>query len=89
MNSLFETLVLNKEEPTSTESPIYEVPPNVTVKASLTPAELKKFEDIGLDLIKMGKVGVVVLAGGQGSRLGFEKPKGMYDINLPSHKSLF
>ena len=31
----------------------------------------------------------MILAGGQGSRLGFDKAKGMYNINMPSNKSLF
>ena len=36
-----------------------------------------------------GKVGAVILAGGQGTRLGFDKPKGMYNIGITRHLSIF
>jgi UDP-N-acetylglucosamine/UDP-N-acetylgalactosamine diphosphorylase len=47
------------------------------------------WKEIGEMLLGKGKVAAFLVAGGQGSRLGFDGPKGMFDIGLPSHKSLF
>jgi UDP-N-acetylglucosamine/UDP-N-acetylgalactosamine diphosphorylase len=43
----------------------------------------------GKQLIASGAVGCLVVAGGQGSRLRFEGPKGLFPVTLIKHKSLF
>ena len=44
---------------------------------------------LGQDLIAAGKVGAFVVAGGQGTRLGFDGPKGDYPISPVRNKTLF
>ncbi len=57
-----------------------------------TPEEHKAFDHaktVGIDTIKKGKVAAFVVAGGQGSRLGFDGPKGIFPIGPVSNKTLF
>ncbi|HTN74336.1 MAG TPA: UTP--glucose-1-phosphate uridylyltransferase, partial [Pirellulaceae bacterium] len=43
----------------------------------------------GEEALRAGKVGMILVAGGQGTRLGFEHPKGMFPIGPLSQRSLF
>lgn len=58
-------------------------------KADLSNEELEKYTSLGEKAIKEGKLAVVTMAGGQGTRLGHNGPKGTYDLGLESHKSIF
>jgi UDP-N-acetylglucosamine/UDP-N-acetylgalactosamine diphosphorylase len=48
-----------------------------------------RYEEIGLDAIRASKVGAVLLAGGQGTRLGSDGPKGKYNIGLTKDVYIF
>lgn len=43
----------------------------------------------GFRRIKNGKMGCIILAGGQGTRLNTNAPKGMYEVSIIKQKSLF
>ncbi len=45
--------------------------------------------ELGVELIAAGKVAALIVAGGQGSRLGFEGPKGIFPIGPVSDRTLF
>lgn len=49
----------------------------------------ERFEHIGMEAIKAGKLGAVLLAGGMGTRLGSDAPKGMYDIGISKPVYIF
>lgn len=49
----------------------------------------EEYTKCGLDAIKAGKVGAVLLAGGMGTRLGSDAPKGVYNIGLTKDVFIF
>lgn len=51
--------------------------------------EAAKAKKIGETLLYSGKVGAILVAGGQGTRLGFSGPKGQFPITPVKKKTLF
>lgn len=72
---------------------------NVFQKGKITPLAVmqleeieerkEEFRQIGVKAIQDGKVGAVLLAGGMGTRLGSDYPKGMYDIGMTKEVFIF
>ena len=58
-------------------------------KSALTEEELSKYNKLGEEAIKQGKYSVVTMAGGQGTRLGHNGPKGTFMLGLEKDKSIF
>ena len=91
INTLVEKVLNPAKAESDASAPTLEPIPSSTTSSVLDskPEDLQKWYNMGLDLVSENKVGVVLMAGGQGTRLGSSAPKGCYDIGLPSKKSLF
>ena len=66
-------------------------PPEI-IPIPKTETQMKTAEEakqIGETFVQSGKLGIVVVAGGQGTRLGYDGPKGCYPISPVKKKSLF
>lgn len=75
---------------------LYEEPAMTRVKpAPVIPAsfssspEAARYRKHGEDLLGSGRVAALVVAGGQGSRLGIDAPKGVVEVTPVCNKSLF
>ena len=68
------------------------MPPEHVVRTPKTAVDLQAWQlarQMGEEILRAGQVGVIVLAGGQGTRLGFQHSKGMFPIGPVTGKSLF
>ena len=52
-------------------------------------ANRESFTATGIEAIRAGKVGAVLLAGGMGTRLGSDNPKGMYTVGITRELYIF
>jgi UDP-N-acetylglucosamine/UDP-N-acetylgalactosamine diphosphorylase len=78
-------------------------PPSAAIPADFAPAwsynlnpadaeqkcKYTRARELGKELISSGRVGAFVVAGGQGTRLGFDGPKGDFPISPVKNKRLF
>lgn len=85
VNKIFKSSISSSNDAARPSEPVNDV---MTLTAS-SDEQRQSWRTIGLKMIAEGKLGALLLAGGQGTRLGSSDPKGCYDIGLPSHKSLF
>ena len=72
--------------------PFQEICPAPIVNIPRDPAEIAAREEarqLGEKLIRENQLAILIVAGGQGSRLGFEGPKGKFLITPVKKKSLF
>lgn len=69
-----------------TAGPVRFEPPEVLASSD---ARVLGAADVGNALLAAGKVGFVVVAGGQASRLGYEGPKGAFPVAPVSRRTLF
>lgn len=64
-------------------------PPAVRLDRSTSPLSPTAAHNAGTTALEAGQVGVILVAGGQGSRLGFAHPKGAFPIGPVSGHSIF
>ncbi len=74
------------------DAPARDMTPAPVTELPKTDDDRKKFaeaSELGGELLRQGKVAAFLVAGGQGTRLGFAGPKGAFPIGPVSQKTLF
>ena len=66
-----------------------EISPLAAMELSEIVENKESFTETGLEAIRAGKVAAVLLAGGMGTRLGSDDPKGMYNVGITRELYIF
>lgn len=77
----------NRDRNESSQNAFYE--PLEAMRLEDIEQDSEQFERAGISALKECKIGAVLLAGGQGTRLGFDKPKGMFNIGINKELYIF
>ena len=81
--------VLSLCEKKETLNPRGKIEPIVVMQLPEIAEKKEEYTKAGLEAIRAGKVGAVLLAGGMGTRLGSDAPKGVYNIGLTKDVFIF
>jgi len=76
----------------ATPAPVFDFGPIEVTRLPRTASEhaaFRRARRVGEDLLRQGRAACVVVAGGQGTRLGVDVPKGTFPIGPVSRKSIF
>lgn len=71
-----------KDEKVMTEEGAGELAPLGALEIDQIAEKKEEYKKVGLEAIRAGKVAALLLGGGQGTRLGFDGPKGSYNIGV-------
>ncbi len=66
-----------------------EISPISSLSISDIESNKNLYKQIGIDAIKANKLCLLLLAGGQGTRLGYDKPKGAFNIGITKELYIF
>jgi len=94
LDELFKLTIAVKNEPVNIQPPslISANDTNPSLMVNLNDCEEKtksEWTEIGLQNLAQGKLACVIMGGGQGTRLGYDAPKGTYPIGALTGMSLF
>ena len=81
--------VLSLCEKKETLNPRGKIEPIAVMQLPEIAKKKEEYTKAGLEAIRAGKVGAVLLAGGMGTRLGSDAPKGVYNIGLTKDVFIF